>query len=46
MKTTQLLSYVENKGADKDIIRIYGEENLDVQRQRYIGAIKEFLKIY
>lgn len=46
MKTTQLLSYVENKGADKDIIRIYGEENLDVQRQRYIGAIKEFLEIY
>ena len=46
MKTTQLLSFVENKGADNDIIRIYGEENLNVQRQRYIGAIKEFLEIY
>ena len=46
MKTTQLLSFIENKGADKDLIRIYGEENLSVQRERYIGAVKEFLENY
>ncbi len=42
MKTTQLLSFIENKGADKELIRIYGEESLCAQRKRYIGAIKEF----
>ena len=46
MKTTQLLSFIENKGADKELIRIYGEENLEVQRKRYIGAVKEFYENY
>ena len=46
MKTTQLLSFIENKGTDKELIRIYGEENLEVQRKRYIGAVKEFYENY
>ncbi|MBE6663736.1 MAG: galactokinase [Ruminococcaceae bacterium] len=46
MKTTQLLSFIENKGADKDLIRIYGEENLSYQRERYVGAVKEFYENY
>ncbi len=46
MKTTQLLSFIENKGADKELARIYGEGNLQYQRERYIGAVKEFYENY
>lgn len=46
MKTTQLLSYIQNKGADNALLRIYGEENLCAQRERYIGAVKEFHENY
>ena len=46
MKTTQLLSYIQNKGADNALLRIYGEENLCAQRERYIGAVKEFYENY
>ena len=46
MKTTQLLSYIQNKGADNALLRIYGEENLCAQRERYIGAVKEFHESY
>ena len=46
MKTTQLINFIENKNADQALIRIYGEENLDTQRKRYIDAANEFLSVY
>lgn len=46
MKTTQLINFIENKNADQALIRIYGEENLDTQRKRYLDAAYEFLSVY
>ncbi len=46
MKTTELISFIENKKADCELARIYGDENLEVQRERYISAVREFLEIY
>lgn len=46
MKTTSLISYIQNKGADSALCRIYGEENLEVQRKRYLDAVNEFYNIY
>lgn len=46
MKTTELISFIENKKADSELARIYGDENLEVQRERYLGAVREFLEIY
>lgn len=46
MKTTELISFIENNKADSELSRIYGEENLEEQRKRYLDAVNEFYKIY
>ena len=46
MKTTQLINFIQNKKADNELTRIYGEENLEVQRNRYFDAVNEFYNIY
>ena len=46
MKTKALISFIQNKGADSEICRIYGAENLEAQRKRYLDAVNEFYNIY
>ena len=46
MKTKALISFIQNKGADESLARIYGAENVDVQRKRYLDAVNEFYNIY
>ncbi|MBQ8545586.1 MAG: galactokinase [Clostridia bacterium] len=46
MKTTELINFIEQNKADSELARIYGEENLAMQRERYLGAVREFLEIY
>ena len=46
MKTKALISFIQNKGADEALARIYGEENVDAQRKRYLDAVNEFYDIY
>ena len=46
MKTKALISFIQNKGADNEICRIYGAENLETQRKRYLDAVNEFYNIY
>ena len=46
MKTKALISFIQNKGADEALARIYGEENVDAQRKRYLDAVNEFYNIY
>ena len=46
MKTKALISFIQNKGADEALARIYGAENVDVQRKRYLDAVNEFYNIY
>ena len=46
MKTTQLINFIQNKKADNELTRIYGEENLEVQRNRYFDAVNKFYNIY
>ncbi|MBQ7788306.1 MAG: galactokinase [Clostridia bacterium] len=46
MKTTELISYIENDKLNSELCRIYGEENQSEQRQRYLDALNEFKNIY
>ncbi|MBQ7352661.1 MAG: galactokinase [Clostridia bacterium] len=46
MRTNELLDCIENGGLDLVLTRIYGKENLDSQKERYIEAVKDFEAIY
>ena len=46
MKARELISFIESKKADEKISAIYGKENLEAQRQRYLGAVAEFISNY
>ncbi len=46
MKTTELLSYVKEGKLDVKLADIYGEENVESQKERYCEAISEFLSVY
>ena len=46
MKTTELLSYIKENNLNAKLADIYGDENVDGQRERYLEAIKEFASIY
>ena len=46
MKTSELLSCVKSGGLDLVLTRIYGQENLGSQKERYIEAIEEFSANY
>ncbi len=46
MTPTSLISYIEQNNLDKRLCELYGEDQLNLQRDRYISAIKEFCKLY
>lgn len=46
MRANELITFIENKNLDKELCRIYGKENLEAQRKRYISAVEEFVSFY
>ncbi len=46
MKATELIKLIKSKRLDGELGRIYGEENIDSQRDRYLEAVSEFVNIY
>ncbi|MBQ7906856.1 MAG: galactokinase [Clostridia bacterium] len=46
MKTTELLSYIKNGNLNQTLARIYGEENVETQKERYEDAVREFYQFY
>ena len=46
MRANELITFIENKNLDKELLRIYGKENLEAQRKRYISAVEEFVSFY
>lgn len=46
MRTNELLNCIKSGGLDLVLTRIYGSENLDSQKERYLEAICEFEEIY
>ncbi len=46
MKTTELLNYVKENSLNAKLADIYGEENVESQKERYVEAISDFLSIY
>ena len=42
MITSELLRYVESGKLNKVLSDIYGEENVDTQKERYCEAISDF----
>ena len=43
MKTTELLNYVKEGNLDAKLCDIYGEENVNAQKERYLEAIRYVL---
>ena len=46
MKTTELLSYIKNGNLNERLAEIYGEENVEIQKERYEDAVREFYQFY
>ena len=46
MIASKLLSYVKTKKLDSKLSAIYGEENVQSQRERYCEAISDFISVY
>ena len=46
MITSELLAYVKEGKLNEKLGDLYGNENVDSQRERYIEAINDFLSIY
>lgn len=46
MKATELIKFVEANSLNDTLISLYGEENLESQKARYIKAINEFISCY
>ena len=46
MKTTELISFIDSGALNKAFTDIYGQKNVEMQKARYIEAVKEFAKIY
>lgn len=46
MKTTELLNSIKSGALDSRLADIYGEENVEGQRERYIGALDDFYSMY
>ena len=46
MKTSALLNYVKEGKLNSSLADIYGEENVQVQAERYAEAISDFLSLY
>lgn len=46
MKTTELLTSLRSGLLDGRLIRLYGEDKLSLQRERYAEAVEEFAKLY
>ena len=46
MNATKLINYIASGELDSTLISLYGEENLDSQKERYTKAINEFIAIY
>ena len=46
MITSELLSYVKEGKLNNALARIYGEENVQAQIERYTEAISDFKEIY
>ena len=46
MKTTELIALLKEGKADEKICALYGKENADFQRARYIAAAEAFVELY
>ena len=46
MKSTQLIELITNGGLSEKLTTLYGKENLDSAKERYIKAINEFTALY
>ena len=46
MKINELIKYINEGKLDKALVSLYGEGQLDAQRNRYTEAVKEFSDIY
>ncbi len=46
MITSELLTYVKEGKLNETLCDLYGKENVDSQRERYIEAIGDFLSVY
>ncbi|MBO4982878.1 MAG: galactokinase [Clostridia bacterium] len=46
MITSKLLAYVKEGQLNETLSSLYGSENVDSQRERYVEAISDFLNIY
>ena len=46
MKTTELISSVKAGALDSRLAQIYGKENTEAQRERYLGALDDFYSMY
>ena len=46
MKSTQLIELITNGGLNEKLTTLYGKENLDSAKERYIKAINEFTALY
>ena len=46
MKSTQLIELITNGGLNENLTTLYGKENLDSAKERYIKAINEFTALY
>ena len=46
MRTNELLNCIKSGGLDLVLTRIYGKENLEAQKERYIEAVSDFEAIY
>ena len=46
MTTTKLKEYIAKKELDSKLCELYGEEKVDIQRERYLSAVAGFEKDY
>ena len=46
MKTNELIKFIENGQLNSELAKIYGEEHVSAQKERYAQAAKEFLSNY
>ncbi len=46
MNTSELIKYITEGKLDATLCELYGEKNVDSQRQRYIGAVKGYTEFY
>ena len=46
MNTTELLKFIADGKFDSTLKALYGEKNVSLQRERYIGAVKGYVEFY